>query len=128
MYIMPCPRCGRETDYRYTDTNQSARLYFYKCRYDACRNHWRAVVVPGLPPQVTSISPLERKKPPTSNVNLMGCPGCGAYGKVKTSYKRDDGYWRRHQCSTCGPYYTCEYEDGVTIHKKLKSLIPIDNS
>ena len=130
---MPCPRCSRETDYRFTDTDQNARRYFYKCKNDICRNHWRVVALPGFTPQVTSQSPLERRGPPhsaggTVSANLMGCPGCGAYGKVKTSYKRDDGYWRRHQCGTCGPYYTCEYEGGVTVHKKLKSLIPIDNS
>lgn len=124
---MPCPRCGRETDYSYTDTDQYARRYFYKCRYDTCRNHWRVISAPGFTPQVTSMSPPERRKPPPV-IGNMGCPTCGAYGSIKTSYRRDDGYWRRHQCKACGPYYTCEHEDGVTVHKKLKSLLAIDNN
>ena len=125
---LPCPRCGRETDYRYTDTDQQARLYFYKCEYDACRNHFKAVQIEGLPLQVTSQSPPDARKP-APMVGMMGCPSCGAYGKIKTSYPRSDGYWRRHQCLACGPYYTCEPtdEEGISVHKKLKALNPIDN-
>ena len=130
---LACPRCGRDAPCIYTDTNQRTRLYFYKCRYDGCRNHFRAVQIEGLPLQVTSQSPTEgegRKAEPNGMVNLMGCPDCGAYGKIKTSYRRADGYWRRHQCLTHGAYYTCEpvaYEMGVSVHKKMKPLNPIDN-
>jgi transcription elongation factor Elf1 len=125
---LPCPRCGRETHRQYTATNQGMRTYFYKCKSDACRNHFRVVKIEGLPLQVINQSPLERKGVNNPVIGLMGCPGCGAHGKVKTSYKRDDGYWRRHQCLTCGPYFTCEHEGRITIHKKLKSLLAIDNN
>jgi transcription elongation factor Elf1 len=124
--VLPCPRCGREVDYRYTDTDQRARRFFYKCKSDDCRNHFRAVEVPGLPMQVTSQSPPDRRTIPT--VGHMGCPSCNVYGKVKTSFRREDGYWRRHQCLTCGPYFTCEpiaNEMGISVHKKMKALHPI---
>ena len=127
---LPCPRCGRNTPPRWTSTDQGARTYYYKCSNDGCRNHFRAVELEGLPLQVTSQSPLEgegRKAEPNGAVGLMGCPACGAYGKIKTSVRRADGYWRRHQCLTCGPYFTCEHEGAITIHKKMKALNPIDN-
>jgi len=123
---LPCPRCGHEVDYRYTDTDQQVRRYYYKCGNNGCRNHFKAVDMPGLPLQVTSQSPPDRKIPKA--VGHMGCPSCGVYGKVKTSYRRPGEYWRRHQCLTCGPYHTCETEDGsIAVHKLLKALHPIDN-
>ena len=131
MNVLPCPQCGKETDYRWTSTDQNTRQYYYKCKNDNCRNHFRAVAIPGLPLQVTNHSPLERRAGAASNpvtVGRMGCPTCNAYGKVKTSYRRPDGYWRRHECKSCGPYHTCESEGVITVYKRLKSLIPIDNN
>jgi len=121
---LPCPRCGRDTSPRWTDTDQRARTYFYKCT--GCRNHFRAVRLPGLPLQVTNQSAPESRTLPT--IGMMGCPECGAYGKIRVSQRREDGYWRRHQCMSHGPYHTCETEDGISIHKKMKALHPIDNN
>ena len=128
---IPCPRCRRETEPRWTSTDQGARTHYYKCSNDACRNHFRVVALPGLPLQVTNQSPPDRKVEPNNRVGLMGCPSCGVYGKIKTSFRRPDAYWRRHQCPACGPYFTCQPVDpemGITIHKKMKTLHPIDNN
>ena len=94
-------------------------------------HHFRVVALPGLPLQVTNQSLPDRKVEPNNRVGLMGCPSCGVYGKIKTSFRRPDAYWRRHQCPACGPYFTCQPVDpemGITIHKKMKTLHPIDNN
>jgi len=129
MHTLPCPQCSRPTNYTWTDTDQNKRQYYYKCR--RCRNHFKAVKMPDLPLQVTNFSPLERRAGVGGNpatVGRMGCPTCNLYGKVRTSYRRPDGYWRRHECVSCGPYHTCEKDGIIAVHKRLKSLIPIDNS
>lgn len=127
MSMLPCPQCGQETDYRWTSTDQNARQYYYKC--GRCRNHFKAVAIPGLPLQVTNHSPLERRAGvggDVTTVGHMGCPTCNTYGKVKTSYRRPDGYWRRHECLKCGPYHTCEKDGVITVYKRLKALHPIE--
>jgi hypothetical protein len=124
---LPCPLCERQTEHIYHATEQHRQTYWFRCRYAPCRTSFRAVQVPDLPLQVTHMSPPVARKP-EPRLGLMGCPSCGAYGKVKTSYKREDGYWRRHQCPACGPYFTCEQPDegAVTIHKKMKLKSTID--
>ena len=127
---LPCPRCSREVEDTYNAADHRRHVYFFKCKYDNCRNHFRVVEIHGLPLQVTSMSPPVGRKP-EPRIGQMGCPTCGAYGKIKTSFKREDGYWRRHQCPACGPYFTCEPvdpEQGISVHRKMKALHQIDNN
>jgi hypothetical protein len=56
----------------------------------------------------------------------QGCPSCGRYGRVRRTLTRTDGTWRRMECVTCGVYHTCATDEGVTVHRKMKSIKPID--
>ena len=134
----PCPSCGRPTEHRHQEAFAHHRHRWYVC---ACRYSFRTLTdgygeneeivartpyvdaQPGRPALAAETDQEERK------VFFMGCPTCGKYGKIKTGERRRDvgEHWRRHQCETCGPYYTCEYEDGSgTVHRKLKSRKPVE--
>lgn len=123
---MPCPTCTRQARMKYYVAKDNHIKMWFAC--PNCRNHFMAVREDGQPDRILAESPDKEITPviaPIGDNGLianMGCPQCGRYGRVKMTTKRHDGYWRRHQCPTCGPYYTCETRDGVSVHQKLKSL------
>ena len=121
MDAFPCPRCGKGNLPKYHAAAQRGQRMYYKCI--ECRCHYCVLVTDGFPPHVIAQSGIEGH--PTKDpmpITNMGCPSCGHYGRVKMTTQRVDGYWRRHQCDQCGPYYTCRTDEGVAVHKKLKSL------
>jgi hypothetical protein len=99
-------------------------MMFFSCAVENCRNHFQVLRTEGQKPKIVAESPHKVPKPVLADAKMgnMGCPQCTRYGKVTTTVNRRDGYWRRHQCVTCGPYYTCEKEDGVSVHQRLKSI------
>jgi len=98
-------------------------MMFFRCDVPTCRNHFQVFSTEGQKPRIVAESPHKVPKPVLpAKLGNMGCPQCGRYGPIKTTIDRRDGYWRRHQCVTCGPYYTCEKEDGVSVHQRLKNI------
>lgn len=126
-----CPACNRKASLKhYVNFADKQQLYF-ACRHEPCRNHFQVVRMSGWPDQVVAQSP--QKVTPqigalgvTAMATQMGCPSCNRYGKIKMTIRRRDGYWRRHVCTTDGVYYTCETEEGVTVHRKMKSLLAVE--
>ena len=121
---MACPQCQKSARLKhYVSKPDHVRMWF-AC--PACRNHFMVMRYEGQTDKILAESPRNVPAPTvireSGTAINMSCPGCGRYGNVKMTTKRHDGYWRRHQCPTCGPYYTCETRDGVSVHQKLKSL------
>lgn len=127
-----CPACERKATLKHHIVHaDSAQLYF-QCRYEPCRNHFQVLrqrgqldrVVAQSPRKVIAHAPKAEDHIPLAS--KMGCPSCAQYGKIKITNHREDGVWRRHKCLTCGPYWTCQTDDGVTVHKRPKARKAID--
>jgi predicted RNA-binding Zn-ribbon protein involved in translation (DUF1610 family) len=112
---------------------------WYGCKYDTCRNHFQVLKLARWPNQPTSewTTSIVAESPRVVNMDTrinksdgamvhMGCPSCGRYGTVKRTLTRTDGVWRIHACPTCGNYHSCTTDEGVTVHRKMKSLKAID--
>ena|SRR3982751_3311655 len=128
-----CPRCGSSNlSLRGSTAIRGGKEYYYICKNDSCRNAFRVMQLLDVAELViTDMSPPERRHLHGYQGQrgvFPGCPNCGALGKVKTSWRnRPDGYWRYHKCYNCGPYYTCELNGRITVHRRLKAIDPIDN-
>lgn len=127
-----CPVCERKSRLKHHVVHHNKAQLYFACGNNDCRHHFQVLRMSGQPDMIVAQSP-HRVTLPTikaqdhhSGVASMGCPQCSRYGKVQMTERRDDGYWRRHKCLTCGPYYTCETEDGITVHQKKRSKILVD--
>lgn len=121
-----CPACGSKARLKHHVVYARKSQHYFVCCNVECRNHFQVLRMSGQPDQIVAQSPHKVTKPGIKAedhmaLGQMGCPTCDRYGKVKMTYRRDDGYWRRHLCSTCGPYYTCQTDDGITVHRRKKS-------
>jgi hypothetical protein len=131
MDYFTCPACNRKATLKAHVPFAGKIKLYYGCKHDSCRHHFQVLRMDGWADQIVAESPREGDGP--RNVGRAGkhaaalmlrmvCPSCARYGKVKTTTNRRDGYWRRHECPTDGPYYSCTTVDGVSVHRKLTSL------
>ena len=124
----PCPSCNTKATMKHHIVGADKAQLYFQCRNNDCRNHFQILRMKGQVDRIVAQSPHKVIQPVLkaedfhSRVADMGCPQCGNYGKVKTTDRRADGHWRRHQCVTCGPYFTCETDDSITVHQKKRSL------
>lgn len=123
-----CPACERKATLKHHVVHADRAQLYFQCRNDVCRNHFQVLRMSGFPDHVVAQSPREVTIPTLKAedhiplARQMGCPSCHQYGKIKMTDHRDDGTWRRHNCLTCGPYWTCQTDDGVTVHRRRTSL------
>lgn len=122
-----CPACERKATLKHHVVfSNHARLYF-QCRHEPCRNHFQVLRWSGQPDRIVAQSPRQvtgpkiRPEDHIPSATQMGCPECAQYGKVMLTDRRDDGIWRRHKCLTCGPYWTCETDEGIAVHKRRRA-------
>lgn len=127
-----CPACGSKATLKHHIVHADKAQLYFQCRQENCRNHFQVLRIRGCGDQIVAQSPHKVTTPALRATDFiptiadMGCPTCGSYGKIKMTERRDDGYWRRHVCVTCGPYYTCETDDGVSVHRKKRSKLALE--
>lgn len=124
-----CPACKTKSTLKHHVVHADKEQLYFQCRNNDCRNHFQVLRMSGQVDRIVAQSPHKVTQPVLKAENFhnkvaaMGCPKCGNYGKVKMTDRREDGYWRRHMCLTCGPYFTCETNEGVTVHRKKRSRL-----
>jgi transcription elongation factor Elf1 len=130
----PCPACGAKSAPKHEVNFAHKVQRFYGCT--ACRHHFQVLFLEGQLPVIVAESPREVSGPKASplveaakrgEIYNMGCPSCNRYGPIKMTYPLRDGEkWRRHKCVTCGPYFSCEEADGVSVHRRMKSKLALE--
>lgn len=128
MKYFPCPNCERKAALKHSVNYANKAQLYYGCTH--CRHHFQVLHMDGEQDKIVAESPRDvhpaQETLSPDGIAGMGCPSCTRYGKVRATHNHEDGFWRRHQCVTCGPYFTCQTEDGVSVHRQMKSVLAVD--